>query len=124
MSLQSRYDGKCKVCKKAYVAGTLIYKINEEYWCSVESCGTPHPGFTAPAVTTKTQKDTTVNGADIKPVSYTELATYVSCLHDQMWNLANTKIKDLKIPDSDKVSRSILTQVFYKKMMDAAIHKK
>ena len=139
MSFQSRYDGKCKVCKKAYVAGTIIYKINEEYWCSVESCGTPHPGFTAPAVTKKQEEkaDTgnelsgiskrltaKANGADTKPVPYTELATYVSCLHDQMWNLANTKIKDLNIPDSDKVSRSILTQVFYKKMMDAAIHKK
>ena len=122
MSFQSRFDGKCKVCKKAYVAGTLIYKINEVYWCSVESCGSPHPGFTAPAVTKKQEEK--ANGADTKPVPYTELATYVSCLHDQMWNLANTKIKDLNIPDSDKVSRSILTQVFYKKMMDAAIHKK
>ena len=184
MSFQSRYDGKCKTCKKEYVAGTIIYKINQVYWCSDEKCGS-RPGFTTPAVTPGTtgleiatppaklweelkreeeKEDTTTlvgqmsqddwqklkkqakqtqadagndlskiskrlsakanQQNDAKSVPYTELATYVSCLHDQMWNLANTKIKELNIPDSEKVSKSILTQVFYKKMMDAAIHRK
>ena len=231
MSFQSRFDGKCKTCKKAYVAGTIIYKINEVYWCCDENCGS-HPGFTTPAITPgipeleiatppaqlweeikldeekkahaaaysdydveatkeqeedttalvgqmsqedwqklkkqaqKTQADTgnelsriskrlttaAVAAAkqqnDEKPVPRTEVtayesllklqqkhelkkariakerAAYVSRLHDEMWDLANTKIRDLNIPDSEKVSKSILTQVFYKKMMDSAIHRK
>ena len=181
MSFQSRYDGKCKTCKKEYVAGTIIYKINQVYWCCDENCGS-HPGFTTPAITPrapgleiatppaqlweelkreeeeekehpedtttlvgqmsqddwqklkkqaqKTQEDA---GNDLSKITKRltinanlddDTVKYVSRLHDQMWDLATIKIRDLNIPDSEKVSRSILTQVFYKKMMDSAIHRK
>ena len=196
MSFQSRYDGKCKTCKKEYVAGTIIYKINEEYWCSDEKCGS-HSGYTTPSITPRAtgleiatppaqlweelkrdeekeahaaaysdydveavqeqeKEDTTTlvgqmsqddwqklkkqaqktqedAGNDLSKITKRltvnanlddDTVKYVSRLHDQMWDLATIKIRDLNIPDSEKVSKSILTQVFYKKMMDAAIHRR
>lgn len=35
---KSKFKGKCVKCHIEYEAGTIIYKINEEYWCSKEDC--------------------------------------------------------------------------------------
>lgn len=49
----SKFKGACKKCKVEYEAGTIIYKINEEYWCSNEVCpgkvveSKPKPGETS-----------------------------------------------------------------------------
>lgn len=35
---ESKYSGKCKKCEVKYEKGTVIYKINEDWWCSNQNC--------------------------------------------------------------------------------------
>ena len=49
----SKYKGACKKCKVEYAAGTIIYKINESYWCSNAECpGSPGEKQASPKVET------------------------------------------------------------------------
>ena len=81
----SNFDGKCKKCQVKYTKGTIIYKINEEYWCSNEKC----PG--ADTVTT--------SGPYIPPPTSISLEAKL----DQLWDVCyakSSKIIDEKYPES------------------------
>ena len=78
----SKYKGACKKCKVEYQAGTTIYKINEEYWCSNEKC----PGI--PGSPGEKQKETSID---------------IEAKLDQLWDICyakSSKIIDEKYPES------------------------
>lgn len=90
-SCKSKFKGACKKCKVEYDAGTIIYKINEDYWCSNEKC--PGVEFTTPALT---------------PTSQVDLEAKL----DQIWDIAHTKA--VKIMD-ETYSKQELVDGFERK---------
>jgi len=88
---ESKYKGACKKCKVEYSAGTTIYKINEEYWCSNSKC----PG---------------------KPESSGEKSTETSidleAKLDQIWDIAYAKAQKIM---KETFTEQELVDVFQRK---------
>lgn len=97
----SKFKGACKKCKVEYAAGTIIYKINEEYWCSNANC---------PGVGAKKGPKTTSSPVDLEAKL------------DQIWEVAYakaTKIMDEvydkeHMPSDHKKQILIMAQTFVK----------
>jgi len=107
----AKFDGDCKKCGAKWKTGNKIYKINQQYWCSNGACPTPVETEQPP-----------VNG------SYKHV-------HDEVWGFAIEEAKKVypvemrQVPgdenlkrDINQIARMILSQVFYKKLMDWHIH--
>lgn len=87
----SKYKGACKKCKVEYAAGTVIYKINEDYWCSNPKC----PG--------------TSGSPGEKPI---ETSIDLEAKLDQIWDIAYAKAS--KIMD-ETFTPNELVDVFQRK---------
>lgn len=103
---KSKYKGACKKCKVEYTAGTEIYKINEDYWCSNPKC----PG--SPGETTSEVAAATPKSVDLEAKL------------DQIWDIAfakASKIVDETYSDKElvdkferKKQKLIMAQTFVK----------
>lgn len=101
-SCKSQYKGACKKCKVEYSVGTVIYKINEEYWCSNEKC------------------PETPGSPGEKPKPSVDLEVKL----DQMWDICHTKASKIidetysiqELPDKyeRKKQKLIMAQAFIK----------
>lgn len=103
MSMISKFATKCKKCGKETKPGDRIFKIDQKYWCSDETC--MQQKITESAKTTQTA-----------------LYTAIQKIHREMWKLACNEIDAIEKKPGDSMNRDILRQVFYKKLMDVAIH--
>lgn len=116
MSMIAKFDGKCKFCGVKITKGDSIHNFpGQAHWCISETCArgttttptpTPTPAAAAPNTSSKVTMST-------KPYQL---------IHDEIWEFALGKASDIYPVDSDRTSRMILAQVFYKKTFDYHIH--
>ena len=94
--MQSKFDSTCKHCGVTIKQGDTIQKVGD-HWCKNSNC--PNP-----------PKDAVPRG------DYQDK-------HAEIWEFAVQQAYKV-LPESDKVGRNILAQVFYKKCFDYVIHSK
>ena len=101
--MAAKFDSTCDHCGAKIKKGDMIFKVND-HWCSNQSCKNL-------AVATMLEQERL------------DIPEYEK-IHDEIWEFANAKAGQV-FGGSDfesKKSKSILSQVFYKKCFDAKIH--
>lgn len=94
ISVSAKWKGTCSKCKKSFIVGQTIYKIEEDYWCPDSQCKGAIPKAETP---------------------HLENLPEYQKICKEIWEFSKNEAS--KEESMDRIGRTILSQVFFKSNM-------